>query len=180
MIDITIMSLFEADRTLHRDQNSDFPFVISLGDPDSRPPGNLYAEERVVLRLEFWDVDYEFLDGQIIPPSRDHIDQIITFGRQIINSEGRLLIHCHAGISRSTAAALTMFYLMYQDESLAGNALIAERPRALPNKLMIRYADEILSSNLGEITQEIYADRNERILSKIQPVDFPVDLPDAL
>ena len=57
----------------------------------------------------------------------------------------RLLVHCHFGISRSTAA---MAMLIARDPSLTGDEVFARllriRPRAWPNSLMVRYADELL------------------------------------
>jgi predicted protein tyrosine phosphatase len=60
--------------------------------------------------------------------------------------EGHLLVHCHAGISRSTAA---MAMLMAQaapdeDEDSLLERLLAIRPKAWPNSRMVEFADELL------------------------------------
>ena len=70
---------------------------------------------------------------------------ILTFGRDAAEAGG-LLIHCHAGISRSTAATLMILAQARPDEKEDGLAerLLQSRPQAWPNSRMIEFADALL------------------------------------
>jgi predicted protein tyrosine phosphatase len=63
-----------------------------------------------------------------------------------------LLVHCHAGISRSTAAAslILMQANPHWPASAALEAVAALRPQAWPNLLILEYGDALLGRN-GEI-----------------------------
>ncbi|MBR7540181.1 dual specificity protein phosphatase family protein, partial [Mycobacterium tuberculosis] len=71
-------------------------------------------------------------------------------------AEGHLLIHCHMGISRSTAAMLSLLAQTYPDESEVRlfERLRQIRPQAWPNSLMIQYADDLLGRN-GKLVDEL-------------------------
>ena len=78
-------------------------------------------------------------------PGREHIDQLIEFALDW-GGRGPIVVHCWAGISRSTAAAYTALCAINPE---ASEALIATRlreasPTAYPNRLMIRLADAAL------------------------------------
>jgi predicted protein tyrosine phosphatase len=57
-----------------------------------------------------------------------------------------MLIHCWAGISRSTAAAYTALCLFrpQADEETLAQELRAASPSATPNRLIVSLADEVL------------------------------------
>src|SRR2546425_4108951 len=76
--------------------------VISLLDPDFPFPelGPTYVGKH--LRLRFHDV--HILTEDQVPPSVEHIDHLLGFLGAWSSGED-LLVHCRAGISRSTAAA---------------------------------------------------------------------------
>ena len=59
---------------------------------------------------------------------------------------GPMIVHCWAGISRSTAAALILACALdpARDEQAAADALRAASPTATPNALMIALADDLL------------------------------------
>ena len=58
----------------------------------------------------------------------------------------RILIHCEAGISRSTATALIMYacWLGPGREREAMERVRKQRPTAVPNRRMVRLADALL------------------------------------
>jgi predicted protein tyrosine phosphatase len=95
------------------------------------------------LRLTFHDIIDEAEGLQ--PPTRDHVTQIIDFVDDWRQS-GKLLIHCFAGISRSTASAFTAMCMLnpQEDESVLAQDLRRHSPVASPNVRMVRFADEIL------------------------------------
>jgi predicted protein tyrosine phosphatase len=124
--------------------------VLSILDPEEPDPGAFASygtHHRALLR--FHD-EIEPRAG-IVLPTRAHIEEIIAFGRSLADSahenrEGHLLVHCHAGISRSTAAMATLLAQVYpeRDEASIFARLLAMRPKAWPNSRMIGYADEML------------------------------------
>jgi predicted protein tyrosine phosphatase len=95
------------------------------------------------LRLTFHDIIDEAEGFQ--PPTKDHVAQIIDFVDDWGQS-GKLLIHCFAGISRSTASAFTAMCMLnpQEDESALAQELRRHSPVASPNVRMVRFADEIL------------------------------------
>jgi predicted protein tyrosine phosphatase len=87
---------------------------------------------------------------ELVLPQRDHVETILGFGQHLFadaeHQHAHLLVHCHAGISRSTAA---MAILLAQarageDEDRVFARIQELRPQAWPNSLMIGFADELL------------------------------------
>lgn len=84
------------------------------------------------------------MDGEILP-DESHVAQVVDFVRGWDRS-APLVIHCYAGVSRSTAAAFIAACLL--DETRSEMAIardIRERsPTATPNALMVKIADRLL------------------------------------
>lgn len=104
-------------------------------------PDALAAENR--LHLIFHDIA-EPRDGYLAP-SAEQIAQFLRFGLEM-NAGQTMLIHCYAGISRSTAAAYILACARLPDR---GEAELAEllrqlSPSATPNPLMVALADAAL------------------------------------
>jgi predicted protein tyrosine phosphatase len=123
--------------------------VLSLLDPGWPEPEAFWAygpHHRVT--LHFHDTVQPGPD--LVLPTIENVETILGFGRSIIAQAERhhvhLLVHCHAGISRSTAAMailLAQAGLKGAEDSVFGQ--IQElRPQAWPNSLMIGLADELL------------------------------------
>jgi predicted protein tyrosine phosphatase len=84
-------------------------------------------------------------------PTKEHVGEILNFGGQLAaevkgQGERHLLVHCHMGISRSTAAMVSL--LAQIDPRETDDRLFERvrqiRPQAWPNSLMIGYADDLL------------------------------------
>jgi predicted protein tyrosine phosphatase len=125
--------------------------VLSILDPDSPEPEPLSIfEVHRRLRLRFHDV-IESQPGWIAPERWD-VELLLTFARDLGASGTHLLIHCHAGVSRSTAAA-TLVLAQRCPEQPAEEVLtevVRLRPRAWPNLRILELGDDILGRN-GEI-----------------------------
>jgi predicted protein tyrosine phosphatase len=87
----------------------------------------------------------------LTPPTQKHVAEILAFGTELASeteaaAERHLLVHCHMGISRSTAAMLMLLAQVHprEPEDQLFARLREMRPQAWPNSLMIGYADEIL------------------------------------
>jgi predicted protein tyrosine phosphatase len=128
--------------------------VLSILDPGWPEPDSLnkFRVDRR-LKLRFHDV-IEAHPGWIAPERWD-VELLLAFARDLSASrEAHLLIHCHAGVSRSTAAA-TLVLAQTCPERPAAEALEAvarRRPRAWPNLRMLELGDDILGRG-GEIVE---------------------------
>jgi predicted protein tyrosine phosphatase len=100
----------------------------------------------------------------VLLPERADVEAMLAFGRDA-GDVSRLLIHCHAGISRSTAAMLMILADAYPDESedAIADRLTSIRPQAWPNLRMIVFGDEVLgrAGRLTAAAGRIYARRLE-------------------
>src|SRR5262245_38432215 len=95
------------------------------------------------LRLIMNDIDRP-AEG-LIAPEAAHIHQLLEFANGW-DRESPMLIHCHAGISRSPAAAFIALCLLRPE---VPEAELAQRLReassaAKPNRLLVRLGDEVL------------------------------------
>ena len=125
--------------------------VLSILDPDWADPadfGTYDPHHRTTLR--FHDV-IEPGPGLIIPQT-EHVEAILDFGRSLTtdsDGQGRahLLVHCHMGISRSTAAMAILMAQSSPEESEERifSQLVELRPQAWPNSLMVAFADDRLN-----------------------------------
>jgi predicted protein tyrosine phosphatase len=115
--------------------------VLGCLGPESQHPELGLGERH--LRLTFHDIITEMEGMQ--PPTRGHVEQIVDFV-ETWDRSGRLLIHCWAGISRSTASAFTAMCLLNprEDELALARELRSHSPFASPNLRMVGFADEVL------------------------------------
>ena len=129
--------------------------VVSVLDPGSSFPdlGASYTEKH--LRLEFHDIHFPVFT--YVMPAPGHVDRLLNFIRRGSPQES-LLIHCRAGIGRSTATAYiaACFHNPQMDEREIAAALRRAAPFARPNEALIRIADDALGRNgrmLAAITE---------------------------
>lgn len=118
--------------------------AISILDPETEEPQSFSAlAVDNLLRLRFHDV----IEHQpaIAPPDVGHIAAILNFGAGLKgHAAPRLLIHCHAGISRSTAAAIILLSNHGAEADAAVAQVVSVRPKAWPNLRMIEIGDRML------------------------------------
>ena len=108
-------------------------------------------------------------------PGREHIDQLIEFAHAW-GGEGPIVVHCWAGISRSTAAAYTALCAINPDasEELIAARLRAASPTAYPNRLMIRLADAALGRQ-GRMVRAVESIGRGIPASEAVPFSIPAD-----
>lgn len=140
-ITIEVVSRLEAGQILSSPQRcAQITYLISIGDGDDPlPEGYDNAERKVRFRIA--DVVTE--DGA----TEEDVRRIIQLAEQLRSESGTLLIHCEAGISRSTATALIIYacWLGRGHEDKAMERVIAQRPFAIPNPRMVALADRFLA-----------------------------------
>jgi predicted protein tyrosine phosphatase len=125
--------------------------ILDPGWPEPAPLNDFEINRR--LRLRFHDV-IEAQPGWIAPERWD-IELLLAFGRDLAASaDTHLLIHCHAGVSRSTAAAILVLAQTRPDRPAdeALREVVRLRPRAWPNLRILELGDEILGRR-GEIIE---------------------------
>lgn len=83
-------------------------------------------------------------DGHILP-AEVHVEQILAFVRDWDRAEP-MVIHCYAGVSRSTAAAFIAACALAPErpEAEIARALREASPTATPNALLVEVADRML------------------------------------
>jgi predicted protein tyrosine phosphatase len=126
--------------------------VVSILDPEAPVPPELSGLNADLLTLRFDDVIER--SGTYRPPEREDIERLLVFDRDHRDHDA-LVIHCTAGISRSTAAfAILMAQRRPGTEAAVFDDLRAVRPKAWPNSLMIALADELLGAE-GRLVREL-------------------------
>ena len=128
------------DRTLRETGARDLLSLLSVGAAFERPDG---LDPARCLHLVMHDIA-EPRDG-MVAPSPGHVAAILDFGRRW-SREKPLLIHCFAGISRSTAAAYVIAAALQpgRDEAALAAELRRLAPSATPNPLIVAHADALL------------------------------------
>ena len=83
-----------------------------------------------------------------IEPQESHVQRALTFADEI--GDGSLLIHCHAGISRSSAIGLAIIAKQLGKGKELESVEMLEKinPYACPNKSLVLMTDDILDRNM--------------------------------
>ena len=113
-----------------------------LGDGDHvERPAAIVEENHLWLRLH--DIS-EPLDGYVMP-DEDHVADLLSFVRRW-DRRAPIVIHCYAGISRSTASAFASVCALNpaRDEKSIAQALRRASPTATPNIRIVSLADRLL------------------------------------
>lgn len=168
---IIVTPLSELEPTIRRDRPSHIVTLLSPEHMIETPP-DFAADHH--LRLSINDVA-DVWAGEA-PPAAEHVQQLIDFGRGW-TAQFPLLVHCWAGISRSTAAA----YILLCDRHEAGlegaiaRALRVRAPHACPNTLMIRLADELLGRN-GRMIDAVQSIGRGTIAAIGERIELPITM----
>jgi predicted protein tyrosine phosphatase len=113
--------------------------VLTLVSPDAEAPP--VAAPRTVLRFN----DIVEARAGLVAPSPEQVATILALSEGL-GRDVTLLIHCYAGVSRSTAVAYMLACAARpagEEQALAAH-LRALCPEATPNALMVALADERL------------------------------------
>jgi len=128
--------------------------VLSILDPDHPVPEAFgrFGEHRK-LELRFHDVIEA--DPGMEPPREQDVSGLLAFGRDLLQESPKnahLLVHCHAGISSSTASMALMLAQALPDLSAREimDEMLRIRAKAWPNLRIIEIGDRMLNRN-GQI-----------------------------
>jgi len=125
--------------------------VISLGG---------FADHNLYSVHEEADYMHVFIDDSFGEPISEHFDECIEFIKHGM-VEGKVLVHCHAGISRS--ATIVIAYLMYV------NVQDGKPPNYLGTHNFVKSKRECINPNFGFVAQlmEYDAALNSALLKKM-------------
>jgi predicted protein tyrosine phosphatase len=117
--------------------------VLTLISPGSAVPMQDQLGEGRHLYIPVHDI-WEPMDGHVMP-DESHVQQVIDFAKGWTR-EQPLIVHCFAGVSRSTAAAITATLVVDPDRDPYELLRHVRRrsPTATPNPEIIRIADRML------------------------------------
>lgn len=137
---IYVCSLSKLAATVARSRASHIATLITDGSAVPRPD-SVHAENHLI--LSFHDIATP-MDG-MTPPGEAHIDRFLGFVKDWSRA-APLVVHCWAGVSRSTAGAMIALCALRPDldEDDIANRIRAGSPEATPNSRMIAIADERL------------------------------------
>lgn len=133
------------------------------------PPG--FARERH-LRLGMHDIPAPA--PGLVAPDAAMIEQILAFGRGW-DAAAPMVIHCFAGISRSTASAFAIACERdpRADELEIALAIRRASPSAFPNRRIVALADDILARQ-GRMLEAVEAMGGNGFVMEGVPFDIPV------
>jgi predicted protein tyrosine phosphatase len=114
--------------------------VMAKVDQVQRPESVLEVNH---LKVQMDDI-IEQIDG-FVAPSDSHIEQVLNFVRGW-DRGAPMVVHCYAGISRSTASAFAAACALnpHRDEISIARQIRAASPIASPNRLIVSLADKAL------------------------------------
>jgi predicted protein tyrosine phosphatase len=137
---VHVCSLQRIGSTVSQTGASHLVTLINEGTPVVRPP-SIAADRH--LFLAFNDI-LEPMEG-MTPPAEEHVLALLDFLEEW-DAKKPIVVHCFAGISRSTAAAfITVCALRPErDEAEIAARIRASSPSATPNLRLVGFADEIL------------------------------------
>jgi predicted protein tyrosine phosphatase len=141
---IKVTDMFEA-----KEIASHFDLVVSIFDDRMKPLFDLGRDKHFIAK--FNDTEHPSEDEFLQMQREIHtiLDWIQTKYKMACQSGNRedvsLLIHCHAGISRSSAMAWLILVMTGEDPLAAFQNLFKQRPRIWPNKTVLAIGSQRLN-----------------------------------
>lgn len=137
---IHVCSLRLIDETVRETGARSLVTLINVGTPVGRPTT---IEEDRHLFIGVSDI-VEPMDGHI-HPAEEHVQRLLEFARDWDRQEP-VIVHCYAGVSRSTAAAFIIACAVAPERSEVEIArkIRESSPTATPNRRLVAVADAML------------------------------------
>ena len=149
---IHVCSLARLHATVDETGASHIVTLLRLTDRAKRP-AHIAPENHLILGVD--DIA-EAVDGQILPAD-EHVERLLAFATKW-DRKAPMVVHCFAGISRSTAAAFTAACAINpgRDEMQIARAIREASPTAMPNLRIVSIADRMLKRD-GRMVRAIEA-----------------------
>ena len=167
---VHVCSLQRIGSTVAQTGASHLVTLINQGTPVQRPP-SIPAERH--LFLGFNDI-LEPMDG-MTAPAEEHVVALLDF-LDDWNAEKPIVVHCFAGISRSTAAAFITLCAVKpeRDEHDIARRLRAASPYAFPNARLVAFADRVLERD-GRMVRAIQSIGRGEMVAESVPFALSVE-----
>ena len=138
--EIKIDSFYKADAMM----DSWPTVIISLIGPDE---DRMHKRGEHHLLLRFHDTEVEN-DPEWTAPNREHMVEALAHAKKYVDKgRAKVLVHCTAGKSRSTAVAMGVLVQSGMTAQEALDHVLSIRPVVVPNRLIIRYLDDLLQQD---------------------------------
>ena len=159
---------FEIAKQIALDPYSNFNTIVSALDPMSdeelfdchKKLNSIHKDKYKYLFRFFYDFDHDDTpphgEMEIFGPSINDAQFFIEEFTKLIedNNIYNILIHCFAGISRSTALGFLLLKLQGLDNWIAWEKLLKIRPYAQPNTRFLKHCDVILGTDMEPFIKE--------------------------
>ena len=134
-------------------------------------PASIAAENHLFLAIN--DIT-EPMDG-MVAPAEEHVRELIGFVGGW-DQKNPIVVHCFAGISRSTAAAFITLCAVKpeRDEHDIARRLRAASPYAFPNARLIAFADRVLERD-GRMVRAIQSIGRGEMVAESVPFALSVE-----
>jgi predicted protein tyrosine phosphatase len=145
--------------------------VVSLLSPYDTFPSFSELGPNCHLQVGVHDINDDIGDWQA--PKMDDAERVIRFVEDW-DKRSPILIHCWAGISRSTASAFITACLHNPstDEEEIAMAIRDASPTAYPNRRLVSHADTILGRN-GRMSKAVEAIGRGHVSDEARPFSIP-------
>lgn len=157
MFELKVLGVFEASLLM---KNGWPTRVVSLIDPNGEFKS--HGEHHIVMQLH--DIASHINDSYITP-TREHLDEILDFTKDLTHGD-KLLVHCHMGVSRSTAIACGILIQHGMTYQAAYEHVRSVRDCLLPNTLFVKYIDEKFGLN-GNFIKFVTTNRTPEIQQQV-------------
>lgn len=167
---IHVCSLARLPQTVRETGASHVATLISA-ETEVATPAGVSAENHLFLGFN----DIVAPAEGLIPPAQVHVERLIEF----VTGWDRMspmVIHCYAGVSRSTAAALIALCALNPtlDEAELAQELRRRSPSATPNPRLVGFGDALLARD-GRMVAAVEAIGRGRDCYEGDPFHFAVD-----
>lgn len=125
---------------------------------DRKYSGAFPAGDSAVHHVHRFD-DVEADMGELKAPVRADLEKILAFTANLQDGD-RLLVHCHAGVSRSTSAAIAILIQHGVPFTEAFDRVKAIRPPLWPNHTIVKLTDEVFGLG-GHLVEHVTAWKRE-------------------
>jgi predicted protein tyrosine phosphatase len=165
---LIVCSLSDMPQVVSRRQASHLVTLMDPGLPVERPLGVLESRH---LRLDIDDISQP-MEGYVVPDEKSVL-RLLEFSRTW-DASAPMVVHCYAGISRSTASAFVIACDRNPEvaEQRIATTLRRAASHAFPNRRIVALADDILARN-GRMVDAIDAIGGNNFVASGVPFDLP-------
>lgn len=152
MASIIVLGKTEAIHYLMSSKGRNVDAVVSIGGPSETIPSVIASKKHI--RLQFDDVEFQEPTswpryGMLYPPTKSDIELLVTSAPDLLKGHGVVLVHCAAGVSRSSACAYILKCIQngpgHEAECLF--EIEEQRPQISPNIRIIELGQELLGED---------------------------------